>query len=307
MFNKFLNRFPLENVKWLFGYGSAVFKQRNASAVENRLLDLILVVNSTLDFHRANLEMNYYDYSFIARRQFDLGCIGPFVNYMHSVGGRSYFNTEIGTEVGPVKYAVIGIDAFKEGLGDGLGWIAARLHKPIHSLHPFYGIPTAAEDYHQLDIAPDLLTHNQIHALKLGLASLHSKNDPTAPIRFDWTDLMLEIAGLSYSADIRSGLAEDPEKAANIVHGEAGAFMSEMYSKLTGKVQNDFDLQMKDKKGSKSFTCTMKSQAPLGELEKFKKNFYKNSMIEAMKAAITVGPDVSIRYMARKISKRIFK
>ena len=62
-----VEHFPRQNVKYAVGYGSAVFKQANYGD-EKCVIDMLLMVDNTEEFHDKNLTTNYSHYSYRPKR-----------------------------------------------------------------------------------------------------------------------------------------------------------------------------------------------------------------------------------------------
>lgn len=133
---------------YAFAYGSAVFKQSpNVSSINkekiksekksmlpvkvnstNKMIDLIIVVNDTLNWHQENLMMNNSHYSF-------LKFFGPkaITKIQENFGANIYFNTLIPYKNETlIKYGVINKNHF---INDLLDWdhlyVSGRLQKPV--------------------------------------------------------------------------------------------------------------------------------------------------------------------------------
>ena len=113
--NRILNRFGSDNsVKLAFGYGSAVFSQKgNPSCLKGRpnMIDLCVVVDNPIEFHRKNVKKNPDDYSFLGRLAF---CTSE---RFHRMAAGVYINTLIPLDdVSMFKYGVISSEEMKRDL-----------------------------------------------------------------------------------------------------------------------------------------------------------------------------------------------
>jgi hypothetical protein len=106
--------FPSEHVKYALGYGSAVFKQANYEQTNaEQIIDMILIVDDTAQFHEKNMKQNYAHYSYFAKR------LPPTItnNLVQNAGSNLYFNPLIplksfggdhSSDERRIKYGVIG-------------------------------------------------------------------------------------------------------------------------------------------------------------------------------------------------------
>ena len=193
----------LPPVRGAFAYGSAVFGQRGYTVAQRRsaMVDLIVVVDNTVDWHAANISGgNASHYSAIGR--------GLGIEWLQPIGGGMYYN-HAHLRGRLVKYGVIGRDALLDDLRTWSSLYAGgRLHKPVRTLTPW---PS--------DVAP-LVDANLRSALEASLLLL--------PARFEAAALFRTICGLSYDGDVRMGIGESGRKPANIAAGQEGA-LAELY------------------------------------------------------------------------------
>jgi len=184
---------PQEGVLYACAYGSKAVSQHNYNA-KNSLLDLLLVVRDTAQWHLLNAERNPRHYSFICRNS-------STVNSLQTLGAGLYYNTNVLLGNIPAKYGVI---SRKDCLDDLLNWrhlyLAGRLHKPILPLLNCNEISEA-------------VAMNRKHSLLVALLML--------PSRFDTLQLLRTIVGISYHGDFRMQLGgEHPLKIEKIVNGQ---------------------------------------------------------------------------------------
>jgi mitochondrial translocator assembly and maintenance protein 41 len=192
----------LKHIKMAFAYGSAVFKQlsNNSSNVDPAMIDLVLVVEDSLAFHRSNLSANSSHYSFLKW----LGA-EAITHIQNEWGAQCYYNTLIPVSLGSnsmlIKYGIIDETAFKSDL---LHWthmyMAGRCQKPV------------------LKIKPNTKECNTIHeAFSTNLKSALLAALLVMPQRFTLAELFICIVSLSYSGDFRMLVGEDKNKCRNIV------------------------------------------------------------------------------------------
>ncbi|KAL4434161.1 hypothetical protein ABPG75_000602 [Micractinium tetrahymenae] len=220
-------------VQHAFAYGSGVFKQPGlydghpeasaegsaaaADAVasgsgDRPMLDFIFAVDDPVAWHTENLRRHAHHYSFLRH----LGPAG-MTAVAEKLGAGVYFNTLVPWAPHQlIKYGVVRLSALQADL---LHWTtlycAGRLHKPVATLTCHPGVAAAQEA-------------NLRSALRAALLLL--------PPRFDTLDLLHAICAISYSGDVRMGLAEDSRKVHRIVQGsEAG--LRQLYSPLLGEAQ----------------------------------------------------------------------
>ena len=66
--NLLKQNFPYNHIKYCFAYGSAVFKQAEIiQEKQQKVIDLIIVVDDTMEFHRKNMKTNKKHYSSLGR------------------------------------------------------------------------------------------------------------------------------------------------------------------------------------------------------------------------------------------------
>ncbi|KAL7420032.1 Mitochondrial translocator assembly and maintenance protein 41 [Cryptotrichosporon argae] len=203
-------------IDWAVAYGSGVVHQADASfSLPPPLTDFILATPSAAAFHTANIRQNPDHYPLYARV---LG--GRAVGWAQERWGAGmWYVTNVGIGALQVKYGVI---TTRDLVHDLEHWstlyVSGRLHKPVLPLHPPPDVPPAAPPSSPSSpAAPNIYPHilsNHKSALRLALILL--------PARFTETDLLTQLAGISYLGDPRMAVpgAENPEKVRNIVRGE---------------------------------------------------------------------------------------
>jgi len=191
-----------------FAYGSGVFNQsivknekKSSDSSPKNMIDLILVVDNSVEWHSKNLIMNKSHYSFLKH-------LGPkwLATIQESFGANIYFNTLIPIDNYLIKYGVINT---KHLINDCLDWdtlyVSGRLHKPVSVL----------KEPNSIDLS---------NALKINIQSaLHSALLMLSET-FTEEQLYLTIAGLSYNGDFRMSFGEDKQKVLKIVRPQINNF-----------------------------------------------------------------------------------
>lgn len=207
-----LRRFP--RIECLIGYGSGVFRQVGYSGTRP-MVDLVFVIkeSATEAWHAENLRAQPEHYSRPLR------VLGPAaVARLQHWGPGLYYNphVQLATASGEeleAKYGVVSTEALLRDLTqwDAL-YMAGRMHKPCllqrhlcdDELHASFVAAVEANRRAALCAALLLAGNGGGHrAGELGLLPL-----------------LTTLVRLSYDGDVRVGLAEDPQKVSNIVHGQ---------------------------------------------------------------------------------------
>lgn len=200
---RILQRFP-GKLTYCFAYGSGVKKQvgYDDKAQKDAMIDLVLCVDDSYDWHAQNLIKNPRDYSLM--RYLGPNLISGYQQYAAGV----YFNTLIPIdEHTTIKYGVIETADLREDLYHWMHlYIAGRLHKPVETLVE----PT------DLELKKDIALNLQ-SALHVALLQL--------PKQFSYFDLFHAIANISYHGDFRMYFGEKKDKVKNIVEPQLDAFL----------------------------------------------------------------------------------
>jgi translocator assembly and maintenance protein 41 len=199
--------FP-KRISYAFGYGSGVFTQKivkdenkSSDNSSKNMIDLILAVEDSIEWHEKNLIKNRSHYSLI-------GWLGPkwISTIQEGFGAKVYFNTLIPIDNYLIKYGVINT---KHLINDCLDWdtlyVSGRLHKPVSVL----------KEPNSSDLS---------NALKINLQSAVHSALVILPESFTEEQLYLTIAGLSYSGDFRMTFGEDKHKVLKIVRSQINNF-----------------------------------------------------------------------------------
>lgn len=247
-------------IVWSCAYGSAVFKQYKSVGNNNTntqeqdtLLDIIIVVDDSIKFHKYNRIHNKSHYSFIAR----LLPIKLLIK-LQQYGGNIYFNTDVALADNiRIKYGIIDINDMYKDLNeyDSI-YISGRLHKPVKILN----ITPNPQQYntHNNELLQHALQSNLTYALTISLLllttdpainnKLHSTTDT---ITIDEKQLYTTICGLSYTGDIRMRYGENPNKVNNIVNNNLQHFIKlyrpiiqqDMFSNIIQPINNNTTLK----------------------------------------------------------------
>lgn len=189
-----LAQFPKDNFNYCFCYGSGIFKQLGKTG--NPMIDLVLVVNNSCNFHEDNLSQRRWHYSGLKYAK-----PSTISKVQEHWGAKIYYNTLIHSAEENVtyKYGVISREDF---ITDLLDWchlyISGRLHKPVAVLHQCTDEETL-----------NALRNNLFSAVHVALLTL--------PETFTEVEFYQTIANISYRGDFRMWLGEDKNKVKKIV------------------------------------------------------------------------------------------
>ncbi|XP_075248126.1 phosphatidate cytidylyltransferase, mitochondrial-like [Convolutriloba macropyga] len=211
VFEKIMERFDLaSNLKLMFAYGSAVFKQKGNLNSKN-MVDVCFVVNDTSLFHSKNLNRNPRDYSLIGK----LG--SGVVNHVQNMPCGVYFNTLVKLDAGVMfKYGVVSSPVLERDLStwDAL-YYSGRLHKPVSFIYP------PDTKYLESSELNSLLNQNLKAAWNAAvlISSQNHRHDhsATSSASLKLRDVLVSICGLSYNGDFRMIFGEDKQKVVRIV------------------------------------------------------------------------------------------
>merc|ERR1711973_108861 len=205
-----IKRFPLNQVRSGFGYGSSVFPQKGNDG-KDRQIDMILICDSLEDFHSANLLQNKEDYAPFMRNK----KVESLVDWNNRAAGL-FFNAFVQTEFGELKYGVVSTEnAIKDLRNWDHLYLSGRLHKPVKFVSP------KIKDG-QFDLSESLpgeelgksINENLISALRLSTL-MQIKNGEKTNI----DTVIKTICSLSYLGDIRTKGFEDTKKVDKIFEG----------------------------------------------------------------------------------------
>ena len=232
LLQRIVGQFP--PCRFVAAYGSAVFEQPEAPTAASAarltaplaalatappMLDLLLVVDDPLRFHRDNLSAHPSHYSFLKH----LGGARA-VAAINELPAHLYYNTNVpiasdDADTAPqlVKYGVVSTNRVMEDLTRwSTLYTAGRMHKPVRIVKP------------SPSLEPNL-------ALNLSSAlTVACYLAPTAEL--SEVELFTLLASLSYMGDVRMGIAEDPLKILRIVTGSYPHFQ-QLYSQHTAQCE----------------------------------------------------------------------
>ena len=204
--DEIVSQFPKNHLVHCFGYGSGVFSQSLANNKHAAgMLDLILVVDDTIEFHRANLErfphhyapwLRYGGPSLIARLQRQ-GF--PFLSDAHVL----FHVSDPDENLPKMKYGVVDKRDLETDLTQWESlYLAGRLHKPT--------LPIISND--------DSILQAQAKNLNAATAAALLLSQEQDSNSLSWLSLYRQIAGLSYTGDFRMQVGgEDPQKLNKLV------------------------------------------------------------------------------------------
>lgn len=190
-----LDSFP--KVEYAIAYGSGVIQQsdyqyKNTKENPMPMVDLILVVDNSIQWHSENVIRNPTHYS-------PLLPVGPklIASFQENLPAHLWFNTHVPMNSSryPNRLMKYGVISKKHTLTDLTTWkdlyIAGRLHKPVHIL----------KNNNEIELA---VQKNLEHAIRTSLLLL--------PEKFTELELYLAVASLSYIGDPRMLFGENPRK-----------------------------------------------------------------------------------------------
>ena len=236
---------PMDEVVYAFGYGSGVFSQEiishdeqqnenstNDAEMETKVIDMIVVVQDDLAFHRANVALNPSHYSSGMRRSDQATAAWCIWWQRHTPPrwlGRNpgvyFFLTDT------VKYGVVQVDDLRDDLKEWKYlYLAGRMQKPVLTLiddrrdeitpavDNNHGVPSISHLQQSVNLPAALASS------LLLLSNDENDNSTTSPEGQTTTttasEIYQQIAKLSYLGDFRVAYgAEDPQKIQRLVEG----------------------------------------------------------------------------------------
>lgn len=283
-----------------FAYGSAVFPQSHTKNIkQDNMLDIILVVENSREFHVQNLSTNQWHYS-------NLSYLGAdFLSQVQqNYGGKLYFNTDVSLKDNKdytrLKYGVI---SYTDFLDDLMNWssfyIAGRLQKPVLFLTDL-----------NKEIK-EVLSKNLSFAVSAAL--IRRKQNKDSPSFVSNKQLFESITELSYLGDIRMGIAENNHKILNIVEGSFENFV-EIYRPI---LLADFNVDIAKTHGisldvvnvddlEQKLPAAMQQELLTQNIDQvLSRKIKKSSFEQTLKGIVTAGAFKSLAYAYRKVKKRI--
>jgi len=291
----------LPAVRCALAYGSGVLAQYGQKN-DDRLVDLMLVVEDSTRWHAENLERNGHHYSALMRI---LGPKAVEAVQRANWGGKMYFNTSVALLESKsslrFKYGVIDeVDAVDDLVKWEKLYFAGRLHKPVR----FISKPVDEN-------LRKALEQNLINAMHCSLLLL--------PENFTNFQLYETITALSYTGDVRMGIAENPNKVSNIVKGSFDEFEN-LYAKFVDAQEDGFSGRV-SRVGSKNGTQMQQNIEPEVQKEMLsrlpfqahsqieirrhlRKVVSRSSTMQSAKGLLTAGIIKAAQYGLRKLKKR---
>ena len=279
-------RFP--EAAFACGYGSGIFKQHNRSI--GNMVDIIIAVENSREWHYQNLHRNPKDYAFLPRYLLNsnqISCI------QQKFGGRMWFNPLVSINNNGhdliLKYGVVSLQDMLRDLQDWeTFYLAGRLQKPILVLQENYQVTQN-----------NMRNRNQ--ALAMAILMLLKKKE-----EFTFEEILQTIVGLSYQGDIRVGIAESPTKVQDIVLGSFQQ-LKEIYSQTEGtgkfltQVNGSFRLNVS--LPDIYSVLPRQYQGPDGE-NRLRRTIRTVSFQQTFKGLLTAGFAKSAQYALSKVAKR---
>jgi translocator assembly and maintenance protein 41 len=217
--------FPTDEIVYAFGYGSGVLSQQLANAegdAETKVIDLILAVRDSREFHRVNLQVNPSHYA--VPTWFGKETAADYVTWLqrHAVDNTLFRNPKVYFNVTDrIKYGVVQVEDLSADLTDWKYlYLAGRLHKPVVTIIDRQ--TPGALDSIQYQQDNHNLPAGLSAALLLQSISHHKKqrDDPSSSVELTLSEANVyqQIASLSYTGDFRTAVgAEDPLKISKLV------------------------------------------------------------------------------------------
>ncbi|EME28552.1 uncharacterized protein Gasu_39300 [Galdieria sulphuraria] len=286
----------LPPVKFAFAYGSGAIPQIG-SYKEATMLDLILVLEDSFEWHRENMKKNPSHYAFIPK------LVGPKLTssvQTCKVGVPVLYNTLVPFQGGLMKYGCVG---FSDLLEDLQSWkylfLAGRLHKPVRMFVPSKSLNCDPRTGETFDV--DLAEMNQ--ALMDNLEAALSAAIILLPVEFTEASLFQKISQLSYYGDIRFTFsAENPHKISNIVSANLLSFRN-LYNEALSSLLGDHLLRVHCSSGNGRHVYVKQdnhSSSLLGLLQRIPSHFVKRCYCSMSTSSQDICPDKLYVEEARK-------
>ncbi|CAB9510771.1 Phosphatidate cytidylyltransferase, mitochondrial [Seminavis robusta] len=213
-----------EEIVYAFGYGSGVFAQTDSSkndeaeqsATEQKMLDMIIIVQDALQFHSINIEENPHHYAPLFRTPSRAAWWqthqAPFPWLLSNP--KVFFN--FCQDPLLLKYGIMERQHLCSDLQfwDSL-YIAGRMQKPTATI-----LQSSSSSDDGLMMLQDYQNrYNLPAALSTALLLLGRQDDTDATTEIPLSALYSQISSLSYTGDFRMQVgAEDPAKIDKLVH-----------------------------------------------------------------------------------------
>ncbi len=220
------DHFPVAGIDHAFAYGSGVLPQPGLYQLGDSqapMVDLLFVVREPVDWHTANMSRNPHHYAK------PMSMLGPSAVQWASqnIGSGVYFNAMVDLPAsgldgfGPkglggvkIKYGVASTDSVHRDLIEWSSlYVAGRLHKPVETLVEDQRIVEAQ----QRNLSSAVRT--AILLLVERIAAARIRSNKASSFSFSASQLFHTICSLSYTGDVRVGIAEDARKVDRILDG----------------------------------------------------------------------------------------
>jgi hypothetical protein len=281
-----------EGIVAAYGYGSGVFKQKGYTISKKPMIDSIIVVKDSVNWHRENKKENPKDYHFGSKIIF--GNIN--LERISFLTGVTY-HTHIAFQDRLFKYGIVNEETFLRQMKTWNSFfLPGRFQKPVLPIK-------------ETEQIKDAIFENRRMALLVGLLTL-----PRTEMTLK--GLYTHICSLSYLGDIRMLFVENPNKVNNIVEAEFSLF-EEIYGRENEyfftnenddifihyeKLLEDMDTYLPE-----AFSDVIHEQNPYPSDQIYrylKKTNHFESIVQPMVGILTNGPVVSLKYMHEKILKK---
>ena len=317
---------PVDEIVLCFGYGSGVFSQSlsvtDKRDQDNNLIDLIVVVRDSLEFHKQNYEQNpthywtppsWMVYSSDLPRWFT-----DLQRQQESWFSKKGQNPGVYFNVTPrIKYGVVQTEDLMSDLKQWrFLYLAGRLQKPTLTLSQISSGSLSSTDNSDLNqqqraILDAQNKKNLPSALSTALCIL---SDPsTNTYSCSEVQLYHSIAGLSYQGDYRMKVAaEDPKKIQRLVEssGQLERFQH-LYRPILSALESQGNLQrnhdeffwdkatipLLQQKLPKSLDTNVPLEPQLAQ------RVAASARIQSVKGIVSAGPSKAMQYALRKLSK----
>ena len=214
LYDSLLGHFPKSSLRMAFAYGSGVFRQSGNADMKKNMIDLIFVVDDSLQWHQENIKQNPRHYSFLK-----YGGANAIDWEQNNFKSYVYFNTLVKCEDRTIKYGVISDFALKLDLKDWeCLYTSGRLQKPVMMLH--------SDTDNSFELALRMNLENAVHTAMLLL-----------PDEFSEEELYETLTSLSYTGDLRMTYGEDKNKIKSIVKPNMERFR-ELYRPMLEKEEH---------------------------------------------------------------------
>jgi translocator assembly and maintenance protein 41 len=285
-----------------FGYGSGVFVQQQEK--EQKMVDVILVVDDALDFHAQLLARHPQHYSLPCR----LGGASFCAHVQNGFGANVFFHAFVEVEGLLIKYGIV---EKKHILDDLSNWthlyLAGRLHKPT--------LPLLIDP----EVMEAQVSLNLPRALATSMVLIDEMAREQQSNKASLSSIFESIAQLSYSGDPRMDVGgEDPDKVKKLVHGNEGQMAR--FRQLYQPALNDFS-----QRGLLSFNNDdsvewdavplmretlpprMVAKAPTLLAPAIRATVRQAARAQSLKGIVTAGVAKSVQYAFAKLSKGLLR